>query len=546
MDVELTEKLSIASDIVGRFGFDSLKPMLRACEALAKEKVIDVAILGQFKSGKSSLLNALLGRHVLPIGALPVTSVVTRVGAGTDSTVQVTKLNGEVESIAPSQLADFVSEAGNPGNRRSVAVVDVFDASMSSWPNIRLVDTPGLGSVWAHNTAASQRWMPNATAAMVAVSSERPLSEDDLRLIEDARRTAARVTIVLTKVDLLSEQEAEEVVAFIDRAVRERFSAPLPILRFSNRCEQKKWIHELQEAVLQPLAQNWESERCATLAHKLATIGKAGHEYLTLGVQSAERTEADRNKLRTAVLDEKTSAALIEDELQITAKGMSARTRPTLEEKLLPNLRDVQRQLRQRLAGELPTWRGNLAQQAKHYEHWLKQQLLSDLEPFTERAAAEAVQLVNQAEGRFRRIVEAFRDRLNHNVRESAGVTISPVSWEFVTPALPTIPISIGQTFMTHWDFLWWMLPMKIVGGLFQHHILSRAPDEMEKNVRRLVSNWSTTVDQAIADLRGQAMQWVEAELLTLESVLSKNPNGIEAFRDALGLAERLGTSCSV
>jgi hypothetical protein len=72
-----------------------------------------------------SLLNAALGEVVLPVGVVPLTTVITRASAGPERVVRVTRLNGIVKEIALSRLADFVTESGNPGNQRQVAVVDV-------------------------------------------------------------------------------------------------------------------------------------------------------------------------------------------------------------------------------------------------------------------------------------------------------------------------------------------------------------------------------------------------------------------------------------
>src|SRR5262249_20292128 len=152
--------LYVVADLVHRFRLTSLQPVLRACEMLAKDdSLLDVAVLGQFKSGKSSLLNAVLGESVFPVGALPVTSVITRAAAGPERVVRVTHLDGSVEEVAPEQLAEFVTETANPGNSRQVAAVDVFTPAMCDLPGMRLVDTPGLGSIFVHNTEATRTWM---------------------------------------------------------------------------------------------------------------------------------------------------------------------------------------------------------------------------------------------------------------------------------------------------------------------------------------------------------------------------------------------------
>jgi hypothetical protein len=95
--------------------------------------------------------------------------------------VRVRHLDGQTCDISRARIGDFVTEAGNPKNRRQVAVVDVFTPTMAGWPGIRVVDTPGLGSVYAHNTEATRAWMPNVAVALVTVSAERPLSDEDRR-----------------------------------------------------------------------------------------------------------------------------------------------------------------------------------------------------------------------------------------------------------------------------------------------------------------------------------------------------------------------------
>jgi GTP-binding protein EngB required for normal cell division len=128
------------ADLIRLFGVHSLLPTLRACEALSgDDSPVDVAVLGQFKSGKSSLLNAVLGEAVFPVGALPVTAVVTRAAGGRERVVRVTYQDGSVEEVASGRLAELVTESGNPGNRRRVALVDVFTRAMADLPGVRLV-----------------------------------------------------------------------------------------------------------------------------------------------------------------------------------------------------------------------------------------------------------------------------------------------------------------------------------------------------------------------------------------------------------------------
>jgi GTP-binding protein EngB required for normal cell division len=534
MNLDFESCLSVAADIVREFGLASLQPTLLACQALSAEGSIDLAVLGQFKSGKSSLLNAILGETVFPVGVIPVTAVITRAGYGSERLVRATYLDGRVEEIDPTHIADFVTESGNPKNRRRVAAVDVLTPALRDYEGIRLVDTPGLGSVFAHNTEATRAWMPNVAAALVTVSAERPLSDEDRRLVAEARQAAPRVIVVLTKVDLLTEQELQEVSAFVDLALQEDIGTATSVLPFSVRVEPGRWLQQLRNSVLKPLADDVSGERQAALALKTTALLRACREYLNVGLQSAERIDADRAQLRKAVFTEAVHADVIRDELRLAEGQIRARTRPAFTERFLTRRAEVEGRITTALAAEVRTWRGNLSVQARRYETWMNERLIADLTVVSQEAAPLAVDLLDRAEVRFRRIVEAFRDRLGRNIQEATGIALAPVSWEVLPPKLVVVPVALSQTFMTQWDLLWWLLPMMLVGGLFRWHVLGRVSWEVEKNLIRLAGDWTEVVEAATIDLRTRATDWVVDELATLDRLLGQHPEVANDFRKAL------------
>jgi len=528
-------------DLIRRFDLASLIPLLHACELLSTEAPpLDVAVLGQFKSGKSTLLNTVLGEAVFPVGAVPVTAVITRVTFGPERLVRVTHLDGSIEEVAPDRIAEFATEAGNPANCRQVATVDVLVPSLRDWPGVRLVDTPGLGSVFAHNTEATRAWMPNVAVALVTVSAERPLSDEDRRLIAEARQTAPRVAVVLTKVDLLSGAELAEVFAFLERALYDRFDTTLPILQFSCRAEPERWVRSLKDAVLLPVVGNVAGERRAALRLKLATLLRAAHGYLTVGLQAAQRADAEREQLRAAVLNESVKAAVIRDELALAERWSCSKTRTEFEGVLLTQRTDLERKVSGALAGDLRTWQGNLAEQTQRYETWMAERLTTDLKPLSGEATTRAIALLAQAEERFRRIVEAFRDRLSRSLRASTGIALSPLDWEPRRPHVSVVPVAVSRAFMTHWDLLWWMLPMRLVGGLFRRHVLGLVSWEVTKNLTRLAGDWAAAVDAAIIELRLQASAWVDTELATLDRLLGQRPTETTGLEAALRRLEEV------
>ena len=82
-----------------------------------------VLVVGEAKRGKSTLVNALLGRDVLPSGVTPLTAVTTTVRYGDDERAEVRFLDGHDEKHPLAVLLDLVTERGNPGNRRRIGGV---------------------------------------------------------------------------------------------------------------------------------------------------------------------------------------------------------------------------------------------------------------------------------------------------------------------------------------------------------------------------------------------------------------------------------------
>ena len=94
---------------------------VRALEALAVkllDRNFNLVVVGELKRGKSTLINALLGRNLLPTGVAPLTSAVTVLEFGSTCAVRLVFEDGHTETVSTDKLPDFVTEGGNPNNAR--------------------------------------------------------------------------------------------------------------------------------------------------------------------------------------------------------------------------------------------------------------------------------------------------------------------------------------------------------------------------------------------------------------------------------------------
>ncbi len=193
-----------------------------------------VVCVGQFKRGKSMLLNALIGEPVLPTGVVPITAAVTIVRHGECLAARVRFGERDWEECDPDTLSTSVSEEQNPGNEKGVTGVEVFVPCALLESGMCLVDTPGIGSVSAANTEATRTFVPHIDAALVVLGADPPISGDELALIQEVARQVGDLVFVLNKADRLSDIERAEAIRFTERVLRERLGRPVgPILQVS-------------------------------------------------------------------------------------------------------------------------------------------------------------------------------------------------------------------------------------------------------------------------------------------------------------------------
>ena len=192
----MQDALGAVEDLCKRHEISALEDFLESCRAFAQEKTLNIAVLGRFKAGKSSFLNHLLGRPLLPIGVIPVTSVVTEIQWGPHERAEILFADGRREQAPVDRIGDFISESRNPENSKQVARVRVELPSMDRYRGIRFVDTPGLESVFEHNTDASLDWLPNVGLALVAVGVDPPLSQHDIELIRNLSRYTPNISLL--------------------------------------------------------------------------------------------------------------------------------------------------------------------------------------------------------------------------------------------------------------------------------------------------------------------------------------------------------------
>ncbi|MGB6484297.1 MAG: dynamin family protein [Candidatus Acidiferrales bacterium] len=181
---------------------------------------------GQFSRGKTTLMNAMLGMDRLPTGALPVTSVIIAVSYNTRERVVMRFQDSNLSREVPlSELIEWVTEQGNPGNRRKIEMAEVQVPAELLCRGAFFVDTPGLGSAVMENTETTHRFLPHIDALVLVTSFDVPLSQEEILFLRRARELHRKVFVVINKLDVCAPRQRDEVLHFI----RQRLAAETPL-----------------------------------------------------------------------------------------------------------------------------------------------------------------------------------------------------------------------------------------------------------------------------------------------------------------------------
>jgi small GTP-binding protein len=179
------------------------------------QKELTITVAGQFKRGKSTFINTVLGSEVLPVGIVPITSVVTKIRYGSERAF-VTFESGDSQEIQLNELPDFISEQKNAENQKSVSYVDIFFPCNLLKSGIILVDTPGVGSMHRHNTDISYSFIKESDAVIFMLSVDSPINEIESEFLKASSQHANKFYFAINKTDTVTASDLADYLAYCE------------------------------------------------------------------------------------------------------------------------------------------------------------------------------------------------------------------------------------------------------------------------------------------------------------------------------------------
>lgn len=196
---------------------------------------ITLVVLGEFNHGKSTVINALLGDDVLPMGITPTTAVITHLVHAEEPVVTIQPPNhGKPYTIAYEGMEAAVRESGDEGEEPEYVEIGYPNEVLKN--SLVLVDTPGVNDISRQKVEITYGYLPRADVILYVLDATQVLKKSEVTFIRDRllKSSSDRIIFVLNKIDALSPDDIEEVVQYA-RERLEQLLGPVELFTFSGR-----------------------------------------------------------------------------------------------------------------------------------------------------------------------------------------------------------------------------------------------------------------------------------------------------------------------
>ncbi|MGP8244891.1 MAG: dynamin family protein [Bryobacteraceae bacterium] len=284
-DVGLVKALERA---INQHGLVEFRPALATIVERLETDTFEIAVFGRVSSGKSSLLNHIVGQDLLPVGVNPVTAVPTRLAYGPEPRATAWFADRKPEQFGMERLAEFVTERHNPANLRHVTRIVVELPAQRLREGVVYVDTPGLGSLATSGAAETRAYLPRCDLGVVLIDAGSTLTGDDLATIQTLYDAGIPASVLLSKADLLAPADRERALHYVAGHIRSDLGLELPVHAISIKPECGGLLEQWLDTEILPLYGRHAELARQSLNRKIGA--------LRLGVEAALKVRLKRSR----------------------------------------------------------------------------------------------------------------------------------------------------------------------------------------------------------------------------------------------------------
>ncbi len=294
--------------VITAHGLVELRASIESLTERAAAPRLEIAVFGRVNSGKSSLLNWWLGEPILPTGVIPITAVPTRLVHGAAARARVRAASSPLRDIPLSELADYVTEAGNPHNAKRVLEVLVEVPSERFGRGITLIDSPGLGSIASAGAAQTLDYLPHCDLGVQLVEAAGALTREDIAVARALLDGGSDVLIALSKADRLSSAELVQAQGYVGDALGSALGVALSIRPISTLPTHSGLASEWFDTEVSPRLRDYRDQAAVALRRKVAVLRET--VIAVLGARLSSRGKPSARPLEAYASEERFSQML--------------------------------------------------------------------------------------------------------------------------------------------------------------------------------------------------------------------------------------------
>ncbi len=413
-----------------------------------KSGEVTLVVLGEFNHGKTTVVNALLGEEVLPMGITPTTAVITHLVHGEEPKARIKPpRQQDFQPLPYEDLANAIQDVTEDGDEPEFVEIAHPNAFLDD--GLVLVDTPGVNDISRQKVEITYGYVPRADVILYVLDATQVLKKSEVVFIRDRllRANRERILFVLGKVDALSEEEAREVEAYARQRL-ETLIGPVELFSFSARHALKKqlagqepsdtfeafrayvrqFVREQKEAIVLDSALGGALRIAAMMEQNLA-IKRQGY-----------RLEKEDLEQRIAAVHEKLleSRQLISknlDRVDERVGGIAATARHNLRVFTENFVEAMPVQIERADAKDVKRYLGDWIQDS--FKDWLEEEG-QEIADSLEELAEEIIEITNQS---LREVVGTLREELG--LQGQLDLDVDTVGYDVSVFALGTLGVSV-------------------------------------------------------------------------------------------------------
>jgi len=216
--------LKVLQDYSRKMKLDGNASAIDAVIKRLEENTFNVAVLGEFKRGKSTLINALLAQDVLPMNVLPCSAALNKITYDTEKSVEIIYKDGRKEKIGIELLNDYVTKLTKESEERAKTVKEaIVHYPVRYCENgVTIIDTPGLNDN-KEMTEVTLGVLPHSDAALMVIMMQSPFADTERDIVESQLITSdlGRVMFVVTGIDSYKKEDVDTLLKDIARRINE-------------------------------------------------------------------------------------------------------------------------------------------------------------------------------------------------------------------------------------------------------------------------------------------------------------------------------------